>query len=33
MKPMPASPEPAGPSHGITEVRYSLPDLLNEVRQ
>lgn len=33
MKPTPASPEPAAPNPGITEVRYSLPDLLREVRQ
>ena len=33
MKPTPASPEPAVPNPGITEVRYSLPDLLREVRQ
>ncbi|MDI1251153.1 MAG: hypothetical protein PSV13_19985 [Lacunisphaera sp.] len=33
MKPPPTSPAPAGPDSGITEVRYSLPDLLNEVRQ
>lgn len=32
MNPTPTSPAPASPDSGITEVRYSLPDLLKEVR-
>lgn len=33
MNPTPAPPPPAAPAPGIAEVRYSLPGLLQEVRQ